>query len=222
MAAKLNSGAPVNPMLFDGEYLDPNTGLYDLTARQYDPTTGRFLTQDSINAPVQNPYESDYLFVADQPTVLIDPSGQWSVNPFHDVAEATRDAYGWGKGEYHSTAARDVGAVIENLPVVGDVVNLVKFSVDLGYDAYNCTFSSSQACSTSEWTYGKGAMNLLVGLVLDYIPGGLGTVVAIANILSTIFTPAQCSAAGLSLGGMSASGGVGSALGIAVPLGVAK
>jgi hypothetical protein len=65
-------------------------------------------------------------------------------------------------------------------------------------------------------------MNLLVGLVLDYIPGGLGTVVAIANILSTIFTPAQCSAAGLSLGGMSASGGVGSALGIAVPLGVAK
>jgi RHS repeat-associated protein len=37
-----------NPLAFTGEYLDPVTELYDLRARDYDPTRGRFLQRDPL------------------------------------------------------------------------------------------------------------------------------------------------------------------------------
>jgi RHS repeat-associated protein len=66
--------APTNLMKFTGQYLDP-TGLYHLRARQYDPTAGRFLTSDPAPSIETAPYVASYAYVADQPTVLIDPTG---------------------------------------------------------------------------------------------------------------------------------------------------
>jgi RHS repeat-associated protein len=66
--------APSNPMKFAGEYLDP-TGLYLLRARQYDPTTGGFLTTDPHPRSVVSAYRSPYVYANDQPTTLVDPSG---------------------------------------------------------------------------------------------------------------------------------------------------
>ena len=48
-------GAPVNRIRYTGEYLDTDTGLYHLRARQYDPLTGRFLTTDPVAADVSDP-----------------------------------------------------------------------------------------------------------------------------------------------------------------------
>jgi RHS repeat-associated protein len=62
--------APVNPLKFAGEYLDP-TGLYHLRARQYDPNTGRFLTADPLTQPLTDPYISSYVYANNRPTVLI-------------------------------------------------------------------------------------------------------------------------------------------------------
>ena len=66
--------APAQAVKFAGEYLDP-TGLYHLRARQYDPSTGRFLTLDPLPNPVTDPYMSAYTYANDRPTVLADPSG---------------------------------------------------------------------------------------------------------------------------------------------------
>ncbi len=73
-------GAPATFMKFAGEYLDP-TGLYHLRARQYDPSTGRFTTQDPLPNPGRDPYVSPYGYAQDRPSVLIDPSGMRSSNP---------------------------------------------------------------------------------------------------------------------------------------------
>jgi RHS repeat-associated protein len=61
-----------NPFGFAGEYQDPTTGLYNLRARQYDPTTSRFLSRDPLGP---QDYASLYTYVADNPLSYIDPSG---------------------------------------------------------------------------------------------------------------------------------------------------
>jgi RHS repeat-associated protein len=70
--------APANPLQFTGEALD-GTGIYYLRARNYDSATGRFTSGDPL--PSQTACaQSAYAYVANRPTVLVDPSGQreWS------------------------------------------------------------------------------------------------------------------------------------------------
>jgi RHS repeat-associated protein len=70
------TGAPANPVRFTAEYLDSDTGLYDLRARQYDPAGGRFLSTDPLAPSVIDPYVGSYIYSNDRPTVLTDPSGE--------------------------------------------------------------------------------------------------------------------------------------------------
>ena len=71
---KNDTKAPANLMKFAGEYLDP-TNLYHLRARDYDFTTGRFITTDPAIPAVADSYVSAYAYANDQPTTLTDPSG---------------------------------------------------------------------------------------------------------------------------------------------------
>jgi len=61
-----------NPFGFTGEYQDAVTGLYNLRARNYDPTTGRFLSPDPLGP--QNAANT-YTYVANNPLDYTDPSG---------------------------------------------------------------------------------------------------------------------------------------------------
>lgn len=67
--------APANPMQFAGELLDSSSGLYDLRARQYDPSDGRFLTVDPMPTADGTSALSTYGYVGDSPTMQVDPSG---------------------------------------------------------------------------------------------------------------------------------------------------
>lgn len=58
-------------MRFTSERFDAQTGLYHLRARQYDPALGRFTTTD----PIESAMGSQYAYVSNRPTVLVDPSG---------------------------------------------------------------------------------------------------------------------------------------------------
>ncbi len=64
-----------NPMRYAGQYLDSESDLYYMRARQYDPETGRFLETDPVNCDQGGSCGSVYLYVDDRPTVLTDPSG---------------------------------------------------------------------------------------------------------------------------------------------------
>ena len=61
-----------NPFGFAGEYQDPISGLYNLRARNYDPTTSRLLAGDPLGPQAQ---QSTYVYAGDNPLGQIDPSG---------------------------------------------------------------------------------------------------------------------------------------------------
>lgn len=67
--------APANPLQFTGQYSDPTTGHYNLRARQYDPTTGAFLSPDPAPFGSAVPYASAYGYANGNPTLYTDPSG---------------------------------------------------------------------------------------------------------------------------------------------------
>lgn len=56
---------------FTGQYVDGESGLYNLRARYYDPSTAQFLTLDPLVSKTLMPYE----YVADNPLNGADPSG---------------------------------------------------------------------------------------------------------------------------------------------------
>jgi RHS repeat-associated protein len=79
---KNSNQAPANFMKFTAEYNDP-TGLYYLTARQYDPATGGFLRPDPAGSSLAIPLGSRYGYVAQRPTLFNDPTGQ-TMRPSED------------------------------------------------------------------------------------------------------------------------------------------
>jgi RHS repeat-associated protein len=80
--------SPTNFWQFTGEYLDP-TGHYHLRARQYEPASGRFLSRDPLAAPRSEPGASAYLYTANRPTVLVDPSGMIPIADTPEVGSAS-------------------------------------------------------------------------------------------------------------------------------------
>lgn len=86
--------APANPIRYSGQYLD-TTGLYNLRARQYDPTTGRFNETDPSPGGLTDPYVAAYIYGADDPTRYDDPSGR----DVGHAGEGAEDAFGAGWDE---------------------------------------------------------------------------------------------------------------------------
>jgi RHS repeat-associated protein len=70
-----SSGSLTNYMRFDAQFLDTNANLYDLRARQYDPTIARFLEIDPVPNPLMMPHTGSYVYALDSPLVASDPSG---------------------------------------------------------------------------------------------------------------------------------------------------
>lgn len=65
-----------NPFTYTGEMYDKETGYYYLRARYYDPTVGRFITEDTYKGQVDNPLSLNrYTYVQNNPVVYTDPSG---------------------------------------------------------------------------------------------------------------------------------------------------
>jgi RHS repeat-associated protein len=65
-----------NPIRFTGQYLDSESDLYNMRARQYQPETGRFLETDPLEADTGSSAVGVYVYVNDQPTVMTDPTGE--------------------------------------------------------------------------------------------------------------------------------------------------
>ncbi|HID99841.1 MAG TPA: RHS repeat-associated core domain-containing protein, partial [Thiotrichaceae bacterium] len=65
---------------FTGEQHEPQTGLIYLRARYYDPTIGRFITQDTWQGLRGKPITlHKYLYANANPVVFTDPTGQMSL-----------------------------------------------------------------------------------------------------------------------------------------------
>jgi RHS repeat-associated protein len=67
-----STGSVQSNLLYAGQYVDSESGLYYLRARYYDPTTAQFLTIDPMVAETMSPYA----YTAGDPINAADPSGQ--------------------------------------------------------------------------------------------------------------------------------------------------
>ncbi len=65
-----------NPFRYASGYNDTTTGLYHFGARYYNPTTGRFTQQDSLNTPLNPTNGNRYAYVGANPVNATDPSGK--------------------------------------------------------------------------------------------------------------------------------------------------
>ncbi len=74
-AAVTGTGYAGNPLRFHGQYLDGVTGLYDLRARDYDASAGRFTGPDAHPAQSGVGFTQAYGYAGNRPTVDADPSG---------------------------------------------------------------------------------------------------------------------------------------------------
>jgi RHS repeat-associated protein len=75
---KINStGTTPNNMLYRGEELDPDLGLYYLRARYMNPLTGRFVSRDPEDGVVTDPKTlHKYSYAGGDPVNAIDPTGR--------------------------------------------------------------------------------------------------------------------------------------------------
>jgi RHS repeat-associated protein len=80
---KLSSGQsnPGTSYLYAGQQFDNSTGLYDMRARYYNPSDGRFLSMDTAAVDYQNPIELNrYVYTAENPINFSDPSGYGAID----------------------------------------------------------------------------------------------------------------------------------------------
>ena len=94
------SGTP-DEFLYAGKIYDGSAGLYYEGARYYDPTIGRFITQDSSPGGSLDPQSFNrYAYARDNPLKIIDPNGQdWNIfgaitSTFSAVSSAVSTAAG--------------------------------------------------------------------------------------------------------------------------------
>jgi RHS repeat-associated protein len=74
---RAKTGISENQFLYTGEYLDGNSGFYNLRARLYNPDNARFLSSDPFAGDPQAPASlHQYLYVRNCPISLHDPSGR--------------------------------------------------------------------------------------------------------------------------------------------------
>lgn len=65
-----------NVLRYSGEYWDHTTGLQYLRARWYDPSLGRFVSEDAYEGQINNPLTQNlYTYTANNPLKYTDPSG---------------------------------------------------------------------------------------------------------------------------------------------------
>ena len=78
----LVTGAVDTNFGYTSAYQEPTLGAeYALRARDYNPTNGRFTSTDPLTPAPTDPAISPYLYVNNQPTVLVDPTGLAGCEP---------------------------------------------------------------------------------------------------------------------------------------------
>ena len=113
--SEIQEATITNEICYTGAVYDENTGLYYLSARYYNPATGRFISQDTYRGESAAPESWQmYAYCVNNPIAYVDPSGHF-VETIVDIASIGVSTYelvtdpSWINLGY---LAWDVGAVI--------------------------------------------------------------------------------------------------------------
>jgi RHS repeat-associated protein len=86
-----------NSLQYAGQYLDEDSDLYYMRAREYDPETARFLETDPVSCEEGGACGSVYVYVDDRPTVETDPSGECPIDDSSGMPRCIRTEQGTTK-----------------------------------------------------------------------------------------------------------------------------
>lgn len=131
-------GGASSSLGYQGQRTDAATGLVDMATRHYDPSMGRFISQDSVFGDLNSPMSlNQYAYAAGNPVTMWDPTGmacQLAGKPGHlvstcsgaiDAGAGSRAARegndGYGDGTTEALAGYRAGSVIPK-----DVANTIK------------------------------------------------------------------------------------------------
>ncbi len=122
-----STGSVSIPLLYAGQYLDSESGLYYLHARYYDPTTGQFLSQDPQLKQTRAPYS----YGSGNPLNAPDPTGLGSCPdgiaiPFTDLCLDNPLNLQQDEQNFDQNSQ-----ALQSVPVVGDLVQADPFYDDL-------------------------------------------------------------------------------------------
>ena len=118
------SGSFDNSFLFTGQWFDSEFGQYYLRARMYDPVLMRFPARDPVKGKPEQPLTWHmYLYCLNNPTNLMDPSGE---NPWDWLSF---DDYDWEFDGMSFEELLDIHNNMKNLPLPD--INLATWSMDV-------------------------------------------------------------------------------------------
>jgi RHS repeat-associated protein len=167
-ATNVSGTAPENRLRHTGQYLDPETSLYHLRARQYDPTLGRFGALDPLEPAQPSPFDGAYAYVNARPTVLVDPLGLCGLAL--DV-DNFGDCFSRGAGTVGNAVA---GAT--DYATFGGSTSLLN-AVGIHPDTDSAAFRVGQVGGAIATTVagGYGGLRLAAGLSRGFVPRGLAS-----------------------------------------------
>jgi RHS repeat-associated protein len=87
-----SAGTATTALGYDGQYTNSDTGLIYLRAREYDPATAQFLSRDPLTGVSGEPY----IYAADNPVNVGDPSGLLFGIELPSLEEVGEGIAGWG------------------------------------------------------------------------------------------------------------------------------
>ena len=88
-----------NVFRYSGEYYDKETGTIYLRARYYDPTIGRFISEDSVRGEDKDPLSLNlYTYGNNNPVMYGDPSGHWVIDALFLAFDLYQLSQNWTPG----------------------------------------------------------------------------------------------------------------------------
>ncbi|MBO0889019.1 hypothetical protein J2P12_07970, partial [Candidatus Bathyarchaeota archaeon] len=91
-----NSPSGTEALKFTGKPVSQTTGLYYEYSRWYDPSIGRFISQDSDPGHRSDPQSLNYyVYVQNNPTSNTDPTGHFLIEALIGAAVGAAVGYGW-------------------------------------------------------------------------------------------------------------------------------
>ena len=89
-----STGSISNPFRYTGREFDAETGLYFYRARYYDPSIGRFISEDPIRFDAGTNF---YTYVLNNPVMFIDPLGLCGVDGKNNSMNGNWRMQGWDR-----------------------------------------------------------------------------------------------------------------------------
>ncbi len=143
----------LNEVTYTGSVTDTSTGLQYMNARFYNPSTGRFLSQDTYSGNPYDPWTQHlYAYTGNNPVNFIDPTGHFAILAALGIVSLVTAIVGLISTPAVVEASKPISKAITNV-VERKIESDKKISSSmykLGMAAWFLTFGGSSAASSNK------------------------------------------------------------------------